>query len=271
MKVFLASVGLAVLFAAQSWALPFSDNFESGVSGSTWTKWTGSDQEILQTDSSHNHTPAGSQAARAFEADPTAYNAYADFGTTPVPTGQVLRADVYLFEDFNNKGTDSARPVTNMLALVGDTGGAVGFGTDYLQLGVVPFWPGGSQTYGFRTRYNDNTGGGIFNSGISRKQGWTKLSIEADPYSIGGAVRFYVDDALVGSSFRSGGNGGAGGLSQANLRWVRLGNNSKSYENFWYDDVSVRLVPEPASALMVVIGAVFVAGFGRRQRLTRCD
>lgn len=269
MRVFLAGVALASLLATQAWALPFSDDFESGVNGGVWTKWTGSDQEILQTDSSHNHTPAGSKAARAFEADPTAYNAYADFGTTPVPAGQVLRADVYLFEDFNNNGTNSAQPVTNMLALVGDTGGAVGFGADYLQVGVVPFWPGGSQTYGFRTRYNDTNSLGIFNSGISRKQGWTKLSIEADPYSLGGAVRFYVDDALIGSSFRAGGNGGLGGLSQANLRWVRLGNNSKSYENFWYDDVSVRLVPEPATALLLAIGAVGVTGLGRRSR-PRC-
>ena len=30
-----------------------------------------------------------------------------------------------------------------------------------------------------------------------------------------------------------------GGLSPVDLRWVRIGNNNKSYENFWYDDVSV--------------------------------
>ena len=269
MRVSLAALCVALSAAAQSWALPFSDTFNTGVSGSVWTKWTGANDNLLTGDGSHNHTPGGGQAARAHASDPAQWNGYADFGTTPVPAGQFLRADVYLFEDFNNNGTNSAQPVTNMLALIGDTGGAVGFGTDYLQVGVVPFWPGGSQTYGFRTRYNDQPGGGgIINSGISRKPGWTKLSIEADPYSIGGAARFFVDDILIGSSFRSGGNGGAFGLSQTNLRWVRLGNNSKTYENFWYDDVSVNLVPEPASAMMLGFGGIVLCGaLSRRRRV----
>ena len=266
MRVSRSAFCVAVLVAAQSWALPFSDNFETGVSGSVWTKWTGANDNLLTGDTSHNHTPAGNQAARAHASDPAQWNGYADFGTTPVPNGQFLRADVYLFEDFNNNGTNPAQPVTNMLALIGDTGGAVGFGTDYLQVGVVPFWPGGSQTYGFRTRYNDTGALGIINSGISRKPGWTKLSIEVDPYSTGGAARFFVDDALIGSSYRSGGNGGAFGLSQTNLRWVRLGNNSKTYENFWYDDVSVNLVPEPASAMLLGLGGVVLGGALSRRR-----
>ena len=40
------------------------------------------------------------------------------------------------------------------------------------------------------------------------------------------------------------------------LRWVRLGNNSKCYENFWYDDLSV--VPEPASLLMLGLGGLLI-------------
>jgi hypothetical protein len=268
MRISLTGFGVAILWAAQVGAIPFSDTFDpGGVSGSVWTKWTGANDNVFNTSNSHNHTLGGSLSARVDAADPAAFNGYADFGTTPVPSGQYLRADVYLFEDFSNNGTNAAQPVTNMLCLIGDTGGAVGFGTDYLQVGVVPFWPGGSQTYGFRTRYNDQIGGaGIIDSGISRKAGWTKLSIEADPYSTGGAVRFYVDDALIGSSFRAGGNGGTFGLSQTNLRWVRLGNNSKTYENFWYDDVSVNLVPEPASVLMLGLGGLLLGGVSSRRR-----
>ena len=139
-----------------------------------------------------------------------------------------------------------------MLALIGDTGGAIGFGADYIQLGVVPFYPGGSVTYGFRTSYNDNNGIGIIDTGVSRKAGWTKLAIEVDAMSAGGQIRFFIDGQQVGTSQRQG----------ADLRWVRLGNNSKSYENFWYDDVKV--VPEPATLLALGTGVVSLA-FRRRK------
>ena len=257
MRILLTAFCVALWCAAPALAVPFFDDFETGVNGSVWTKWTGDFQELLQTDSSHNITLGGSQAARAHAADPTAYTGFADFGAT----GDFVRANVYVFEDFNNNGTNPNEPVTNMLALFGDGAHPNGF-SDYLQLGVVPFFPGGSQTYGFRTRYNDANALGIIDTGVSRKAGWTKLSIEADPIAAGGAVRFYIDDLLEGSSFRAGANGGAGGLSPVDLRWVRLGNNSKSYENFWYDDVSV--VPEPSSLLLLGLGIAAV-NFSRRR------
>jgi hypothetical protein len=260
MRVTFAVLCAVLLSTAPASAYIFSDDFESGVSGSVWTKWSGSNQEILQTDGSHNITPAGALSARAHAADPTGYSAFADFGANSGP----LRADVYVFEDFNNNGTNPAEPVTNMLALFGN-GAHPNVFSDYLQLGVVPFFPGGSQTYGVRTRYNDATGGGIIDTGVSRKQGWTHLAIEADAYTDGGQVRFYIDGLLEGTSFRAGANGGAGGLSMVDLRYVRLGNNSKSYENFWYDDVRIS-VPEPSSvAMLAVFGGLF-AGWSRRRR-----
>jgi hypothetical protein len=236
MKTFLFIAVLCVATTPVLATTSFFDDFESGVQGSIWTKWTGSSQEILQTSTSHNHTPAGSKAALAVEADPTAYSGYAEFGST----ADSIRAEVYLFEDLTHDGTNPAQPVTNMLCLVGDTGGSIGFGADYLQIGVVPFWPGGSTTYGFRTAYGDAGHGNSQSFGVPRKQGWTKLAIEADSIASGGQVRFYIDDVLMPITSQR---------TATNLRWVRLGNNSKSYENFWYDDVKV--TPEPASLLLL--------------------
>lgn len=239
MKHILSVVVLCTLVVPAMAAPNFFDNFENGVQGSIWAKWSGSNQEILQSDPSHNLTPGGSKAARAVSADPAAYSAYADFGST----NGFVRAQVYVFEDFSNNGTNPAQPITNMLCLIGDTGGAVGFSADYLQVGVVPFWPTtGSKSYGSRTMA---TGYGTPTTTVPRKAGWTKLAIEADA-GVGSQVRYYVDDVLITTGTRS----------AANLRWVRLGNNSKSYENFWYDNVSV--TPEPASLMLLALGGIAV-------------
>lgn len=259
MRAILAAVCVVLAAAAPASAYIFEDDFEPGVDGSVWHPWTtGGNDNLVTTDTSHSLSPT--HAARVHASDPAAWNGWADFGAQSGP----IRSDVYLFEDFNNNGTNPAEPVAIMLALMGNAATPNAF-TDYLQLGVVDFFPGGSQTYGFRTRYNDATGGGIINTGVSRKAGWTKLSIEADDYASGGAVRFYIDELLVGSSFRAGSNGGTGGLSQVDLRYVRIGNNRKSYENIWYDDVRIS-VPEPASVALLGLAGLAMVGCVRRGR-----
>jgi hypothetical protein len=138
-----------------------------------------------------------------------------------------------------------------MLSLWGDSGtNALSTGTDYLQLGVVSFLPGGNQQYSVRSRVNGADPSA--NTGVTRKAGWTLLMIEADALADGGQVRFYIDGNQVGTSSRSTG---------IPLRWVRIGNNSKSYENFWYDDLSV--VPEPATLGLLSLGGLALV---RRRR-----
>ncbi len=228
------------------------DDFENGVGGDiVYAPWGNNPGDpttpnginnLVTTDNSH--ALSGTQAARVHASDPAAWNGYTDFGAT---TGDV-RAEVYVFEDFNEPGTDPNRPVTNMLSMYGDAPNPGAF-TDFLQVGVVPFYPAGSTGYGVRS-----STGGIVNASPAtpRKAGWTKLAIEADDLTAGGQVRFYIDDVLVGTSTR------AAGVA---LRYVRIGNNSKSYENFWYDDL--RVTPEPASLMLLGLGGLALV---RRRR-----
>lgn len=221
----------------------FYDAFEHGVShdtsGGAWSKYPNA-TEYLQGDSSHNHTPGGSQSARAWEADPYVYNSYADFGATD----HGLKATVYLFEDMSYVPPYLDQPVwkqpyievRSMFSLFGDSPGGPGDLSDYLQIRLIPDVDRPQNpapdhySYGIETKYNDDHGLGIIDTGVLReKSQWMKLEIDADSVAAGGQVRFYINDALVGSSYRSG----------PDLRWVMLGATKITYENYWYDDVSV--------------------------------
>ena len=63
---------------------------------------------------------------------------------------------------------------------------------------------------------------------VPRKNGWTKLAIAAESLANGGLVRFFIDDQLIGTSYRKVG---------VDLQYVRLGVNAKSYDYIWYDDL----------------------------------
>lgn len=253
MKVFITGIAIMACLSMTASAAPsFFDDFEAGVGGTyTWTAWSPGPpaNNVPTTSTDHNHTPGGQYSAKTPQSDPAGWVAYADFGAY----GGTLYAEAYLYEDYNNDGTNPSFPVTNMFSLYGDAANPNAF-TDYMQLGVVPFYPGGSQTYGFRTLYNDSNALGIIDTGVSRKAGWTKLSIEVDDLALGGQVRFFIDGTPVGTSYRAGANGGAGGLSPVDLRYVRIGNNNKSYETYWYDDV--RVVPEPTGILLLLGGGL---------------
>ena len=237
-----AASGLLLVGPVQSQSL-FFDDFEHGVSqspnGGTWTKYPGG-TEYLQGNPSHNHTPGGSSSALAWEADPWIYNSYADFGAT----GIGLRATVYLFEDMSYVPPYLDQPawkqpyieVRSMFTLFGDSPNGPSDNTDYLQIRLIPDVDRPEQplpdhfSYGIETKYNDDHGLGIIDTGVLRKKSqWMKLEIDADSMADGGQVRFFIDGALVGTSYRSG----------PDLRWVMMGATKITYENYWYDDVSV--------------------------------
>lgn len=250
----LACAAQLVFAAGVSSAQPvqFFEDFENGVShspsGGTWTKFTPG-HEYLLADTSHNHTPGGSKSGRAWEANPWVYNSYADFGAT----GDSLRASVYIFEDKNYVPPyeHNYEQVTNMFSLWGDSDSGPEAFTDYLQIGVVPWYPGGGTTYGIRTLMGDTFSVGAIDTGVQRKESeWMKLTIEVDSVALGGQVRFLIDDALVGTSQRSG----------ADLRWVMVGGVTFTYENYWYDDISVvSVIPGDFDEDGDVDGADFVA------------
>lgn len=236
----------------------FVNDFENGVSrntsGGIWTGYDNGffgDPQWLEADSSHNHTPGGAKSARAVEADPYVYNSYADFGAT----GESLRATVYLYEDMTytfpyTEPHEFQRrfhiEVRSMFTLFGDSAAGTpdetDVASDYLQLRLMPdlsrpedelpVEPGQEHdfyTYGIRTKYRDDNGLGLIDTGVPRENDWLKLVIEADSMADGGEVRFFIDGALVGTSQRTG----------ADWRWVMMGATGPTYENYWYDDISV--------------------------------
>jgi len=251
------SRGLAILLTAilagpvLGQGIPFSDDFENGMGN--WHRWPEA-TETLQWDQSVSRSPT--HAARSVEADPWGYASYADVGAQ---SGGVY-AEVFVYDEFDDDGTVYARPVSNMLALIGaDLSPTPPLVTyhDYLQSGVVAWYdPAGlTQKYYIRTRYRDTHGQGYLDTGVYRRRGWRKLAIDADALEAGGQVRFYIDDRLVGVSQRTEGE---------SLRYVRLGLNFKSYDNFWYDDVRV-LAARPCNATLQDAdgdGDVDLADFG---------
>lgn len=271
------------LCANLSAQIVFFDDFENGVSrnttgvgvGFTGTGtllnngvWAGYDNgffgypQWLESSDSKNHTPGGTRSGRAFEADPWVYNSYADFG----PTDGALTATVYLWDDFtyvypytepHEAQRASHIEIRSMFTLFGDTPSHLPDETDpnsdYLHIRLIPdlrrpedplpVEPGQQTdfyTYGIQTKYNDDNDLGIIDTGVPRKNGgvdgWLKMTIEADAVADGGEVRFFLDDVPVGTSQRSG----------ADLRFVMLGATGPTYQNFWYDDVSVETDSLPA-------------------------
>jgi hypothetical protein len=257
MRKFMAVLGLSLFLASPAYAVsPYFEDFETGTDG--WNKWS-SALDALSLDTSHNHTPGYQStpgnppalpvghAYRESEAEP---NGFASFTTIADGTGK-LRVDVWAYVDNASPDVDDSR---GMLQL---TQGA-STGTDYLQLGWLQDYLGGSERYSVRTRRRDQLSLGTFDTGISRPavNDWVKLSIEADA-GVGGNVRFYINDALAYT--------GVGERLGANLDTIRLGVNfGNNHDTVWYDDVTV--TPEPASAVLFGLGGLGLVGFSNRRR-----
>ena len=227
--------------AAVTEAAPlFFDNFdnsfpgEPALLGSIWPKWpTATDHMNLSANRSHSPCGGCTNSVRQDPEDPFTLANYTDLSAAAV--GVVATA--WLWED-NNHVSTAQFPVNFYIGFYGDSPtGPTGF-TDYLLLGISPNFAN-LNAYGYRTLT-----GGFVTTAVTRAaakagsadgSGWIKLAIRADSLSAGGQVRFYINDALVGASSR------APGVS---LRYFFMGSQSKSYEFFWYDDISIVAIPE---------------------------
>jgi hypothetical protein len=258
MKHAFGGLCVAMLIAVSANAVsPYFEDFETGTDG--WSKWS-SALDQLNLDTSHNHTPGfqstpGNPPAlpvghsyRESEAVP---NGFASFTTIPDGAG-ALRVDVFVYTDNANPDVDDSRAMLQL------TQGA-STGTDYLQLGWLQDYAGGSERFSVRTRRRDQLALGTFDTGISRPSAndWVKLSIEADS-GAGSNVRFYINDTLAYT--------GVGERLGANLDTIRLGVNfGNNLDTIWYDDVRVTEIPEPAGVILLGFGGLAV-GFSILRR-----
>jgi hypothetical protein len=259
MRRLLVAACAALLCAAPAFAVtPYFEDFETGDDG--WSTWPGA-LDHLNLDTSHNHTPGyqstpGNPPAlppghsyRASEAEPNGFASYHQVADGTVK----LRLDAYLYVDNANPDVDDSR------AMIQLTANGPNFGTDYMQLGWLQDYAGGSERFSVRTRHRDQLALGTFDTGVPRPavNDWVKLSIAADA-GVGGNLYFYVDDALVYT--------GVGERLGANLDTIRLGVNfGNNHDTVWYDDIRLS-VPEPASLTLLALSGLAILGSARSRR-----
>jgi len=229
----------------------FSDNFESGVSGSVWEAVPAANTFILVGDNAHAF---GTQSAKQVNADPFIYNMRTILGAIPNPgpivAGTREVASVMFWDDLNTSPTPFGGTI--MLAKDGLS--------DFYQLGV-------NSAVSINNYYMRTSTEGNLATGVARTQGWHELRIEAGPYTGNfGDVLFYIDNNLVSNPATFGKrkiNTGSG----FDLNEIRLGLSVKTPGSpFWYDNVSLDVVPEPATALLLGTSCLAMTGCGRRNR-----
>jgi hypothetical protein len=234
----------------------FSDNFETGVSGSVWEAVPAANTFILVGDNAHAF---GAQSAKQVNADPFIYNMRTILGAIPNPgtitAGTREVASVMFWDDLNTSPTPFGGTI--MLAKDGLS--------DFYQLGVNSAVS--TSNYYMRTSTEGNLA-----TTVARTQGWHELRIEVGPYTGNfGDVLFYIDNSLVSNPATFGKrkvNTGSG----FDLNEIRLGLSVKTPGSpFWYDNVSLDIVPEPASSILLGISCLAIAACSRRAQRGHCD
>jgi len=179
---------------------------------------------------------------------------YHDFGAAAV----AVTATAWLWDD-NSTGTGiPPYPVNIFVGLFGDSASGPTANTDYLLLGLDPSFVN-NNTYGYKS-----LSGGVGNTSITRTAAiagsadashWIKLTIQASSLTAGGQVRYYINDALVGTTYRQPG---------VNLRYFFMGNLNvgggltSNYQFFWFDDISIDVAIPQITSIAVSSGTVTI-------------
>lgn len=255
----------ALVPAWASAAVVFSDDFESGVNGSVWALVTAG-QNLLQGNpiASGGHQ-IGTQSAKQVNAfgngtDDVYYmktQASAFTNPGPITAGNKEVAKVMFWDDNiqNDANVDGSINISGGLMLAGDHAS-----TDFYQLGVNSGAVAGNSditNYFVRTQAETSAV-----TSIPRTQGWHELRIEVLPYTgNAGDVLFYIDNVLANPA----GFGKRRAAGAVDMNEIRLGISVRTPDSpFWFDDVSLSMVPEPASLLLLVPALVLIR---RRRRI----
>jgi hypothetical protein len=237
----------------------FSDNFESGVSGSNWAL-VNAGQSLLDGDTGGHHL--GNQSAKQVNAFTNGVSDvyYMKTTTTALPTAGTIAPGMkevatVQFWDENirtDQSGDSAIDIKGGLMLAGDHAS-----TDFYQIGVNS--PTSVTNYFVRTQAE-----GLVASAVARTQGWHELRIEVYPWTGGvGDVQFYIDGANVNPV----GFGKRRTAGPVDMNEIRLGLSARTPDSpFWFDNVSLDIVPEPTSLLLFGAGCLALAGYRHRLR-----
>jgi hypothetical protein len=222
----------------------FTDNFDTGVSGAIWQVMPNSaNNQILVADNAHAF---GAQSAKQVQANPFPYYMRSINGVHPsagiLTLGQNEILTTFMWDDLNDTdGSGGQLGAGVMLSTIGTAGGG---SDDFAQININSGAAGGFKDYNWRTLNS-----GTHDTGVARTQGWHEFQIVLDPYTGLNDVQFYIDGALAGN-----GNRAAAGIADS-YDEIRLGISLYSQgSSFWYDNVSLQEVPEPASGLLLLLG-----------------
>lgn len=263
-KTMLCSAALAVVVAVSSSAraaVLFTDNFDSGVS-SNWTL-VNAGQSMLVGDSAHAF---GAQSAKQVNAYTngvtdvyymkTQSSAFTNPG--PIAAGTKEVAQVMFWDDNiqNDASGDGSINISGGLMLAGSYAS-----TDFYQVGVNSTAVADNSdiaNYFVRTQAE----GSVVTS-IPRSQGWHELRIEVYPWTGAvGDVQFYIDNVLANPA----GFGKRRVAGAVDMNEIRLGISVRTPDSpFWFDNVSLEVVPEPASFTLLMAGVLGLFGSWRRR------